>query len=124
MAALKPKVREDLVVVDIDGEAVVYEPADVLLHHLNPTATVVFKLCDGSGTVRELSEDIADILGMPVNTVLRQVRRVVSQFKQAGLLDGHPRQVGGHIHRHSSEGDGHAHEHPSETEEETHGRSA
>jgi hypothetical protein len=124
MAAMKPKVREDLVVVDIDGEAVVYEPPDVLLHHLNPTAAVVFKLCDGSGTVRELSEDIADILGMPIDQVLRQVRRVVSQFKQAGLLHGHPRKVGGHTHRHSGERDGHAHEHPRETEDETHGRSA
>ena len=124
MAALKPKVREDLVVVDIDGEAVVYDPPEVLLHHLNTTAAVVFKLCDGSGTVRELSEDIADILGMPIDRVLRQVRRVVSQFKQAGLLDGHPRQIGGHTHQHSSEGDGPAHEHPNETEEETHGRSS
>ena len=122
MAALKPKVREDLVVVDIDGEAVVYEPADVLLHHLNPTAAVVFKLCDGSGTVRELSEDIADILGMPVNTVLRQVRRVVSQFKREGLLDGHPKEIVERAHRHP--GHGHGHEHPSETEEEADGRSA
>src|SRR5437870_2741613 len=124
MAALKPKVRQDLVAVDIDGEAVVYDPEEALLHHLNPTAAVVFKLCDGSGTVRELSEDIADILGLPIDRVLRQVRRVVSQFKQAGLLDGHPRKIGAHTHQHASEGDGHTHEHPSETEEETHGRSA
>ena len=112
MAALKPKVREDLVVVDIDGEAVVYDPAEVVLHHLNTTAAVVFKLCDGSGTTRELSEDIAEVLGMSVNTVLRQVQHVVSQFKQAGLLDGHPRKILGHTHRHSEEGNGHGHEHP------------
>src|SRR2546422_6230256 len=107
MAALKPKVREDLVVVDIDGEAVVYDPDEVMLHHLNTTAAVVFKLCDGSGTTRELSEDIAEVLGMSVNTVLRQGRHVVSQFNQAGLLDGHPRKNLGHTHRHSEEGNGH-----------------
>ncbi|HEX9410533.1 MAG TPA: PqqD family protein [Actinomycetota bacterium] len=100
MAALKPKVREDLVVVEIDGEAVLYDPAEVLLHHLNPTAAVVLRLCDGSGTVRELSEDIADVLGMSTDKVLRQVRQVVSQFKQEGLLDGHPREPVHHVHRH------------------------
>jgi predicted transcriptional regulator YheO len=104
MAALKPKVREDLVVVDIDGEAVVYDPAEVLLHHLNPTATVVFKLCDGSGTVRELSEDIAEVLGMSMDRVSRQVRRVVTQFKQEGLLDGHPRTPVPHTHTHAHAG--------------------
>jgi hypothetical protein len=123
MAALKPKVRDDLVVVDIDGEAVVYDPADVLLHHLNPTATVVFKLCDGSGTVRELSEDIAEVLDMSMDKVLRQVRRVVTQFKRAGLLDGHPRQVLPHTHRHAGDGDGHAHAQRDE-EEPIDGRSA
>jgi hypothetical protein len=123
MAALKPKVRDDLVVVDIEGEAVVYDPADVLLHHLNPTATVVFKLCDGSGTVRELSEDIAEVLDMSMDKVLRQVRRVVTQFKRAGLLDGHPRQVLPHTHRHAGDGDGHAHAQRDE-EEPIDGRSA
>lgn len=123
MAALKPKVRDDLVVVDIEGEAVVYDPADVLLHHLNPTATVVFKLCDGSGTVRELSEDIAEVLDMSMDKVLRQVRRVVTQFKRAGLLDGHPRQVLPHTHRHSGDGEGHANAHRDE-EEPIDGRSA
>jgi hypothetical protein len=103
MAALKPKVREDLVVVDIDGEAVVYDPTDILLHHLNPTAAVVFKLCDGSGTVSELSEDIADVLGVSAGTVREQVRRVVSQFKQEGFLDGHPRQTLEHTHEHRGE---------------------
>jgi len=124
MPALKPKVRADLVVVEVDGEAVVYDPLDVMLHHLNPTAAVVFKLCDGSGTVRELSEDMAEVLGLPVNTVLRQVRRVVSQFKESGLLHGHPRKILEHQHRHSGMGDGHSHQHSEEREEETDGRSA
>src|SRR5438093_2852876 len=124
MAALKPKLRQDLVAVDIDGEAVVYDPEEVLLHHLNPTAAVVFKLCDGSGTVRELSEDIAEVLGMPFDTVQRQVRRVASQFKREGLLDGHPREEVQQIHGHSGHRHGDHNERAIETEDQTDGRSA
>jgi hypothetical protein len=124
MAALKPKVRQDLVAVDIDSEAVVYDPEEALLHHLNPTAAVVFKLCDGSGTIRELSEDIAEVLGMPFDTVQRQVRRVVSQFKREGLLEGHSREIVEQIHRHSEHRHGDHNERLIETEEQADGRSA
>ncbi len=47
----RPKIRADLEVVEIDGEGLVYdEPAD-LVHYLNPTAAILFQLCDGKATV-------------------------------------------------------------------------
>ncbi len=52
MALVKPKVRDDLTVVELDGEAVIYDEETTELHHLNPTATIVFGLCDGTATMR------------------------------------------------------------------------
>ena len=47
MPLVKPKVRDGLTVVELDGEAVIYDEETTELHHLNPTATIVFGLCDG-----------------------------------------------------------------------------
>ena len=71
------------------------------LHHLNAPATIVFRLCDGTGTLAELAEDIADVYGMPVEEVNRQVRSIVRLFRRSHLLTWKPvprrRQ---HVHQH------------------------
>jgi PqqD family protein of HPr-rel-A system len=89
-AAIKPKIRDDLAAAELDGEAVVYDERTGELHHLNPTATIIFSLCDGSSTVREMSGEIAGAFGMPADEVERQVRALLRQFRKAGLLNGTP----------------------------------
>jgi hypothetical protein len=106
MPALKPKIRPELIFVPIDGEAVIYDPESVRLHHLNPSATLIFQLCDGSGTVKELAHDIAAELGLPPDEILRQVRSVVTHFKPSAILTGKRLAPQPHTHRH---GDGHPH---------------
>jgi len=85
--ATKPRVREDLTVVELDGEAVVYDERTGDLHHLNPTATVVFGLLDGSATGRELARDLADAYDQPFEQVLEQVQALVRGFRKAKLLE-------------------------------------
>ena len=87
MAAVKPKVREDLAVVEIDGEAVIYDERTGDLHHLNPTATIVLGLCDGTATVKEFSFDIAEAFGVPAADVERQVRALLRDLRKAGLME-------------------------------------
>jgi PqqD family protein of HPr-rel-A system len=110
MPALKPKVRADLSFVPIDGEAILYDPESVRLHHLNPSAALIFQLCDGSGTVKELAKDIAEELGLPQDEILRQVRQVVGHFKHSGILDGKRRKAELHDGHQGHEGhEGHTH---------------
>jgi PqqD family protein of HPr-rel-A system len=85
--AARPKVRADLTVVELDHEAVVYDEASGDLHHLNPTATVVFGLCDGTSTAKELSADISEAFGVSLEEVEPQVRRLVRELRKAGLLE-------------------------------------
>lgn len=94
MTAMKPKVRHDLAVVELDGEAVVYDEAASQLHHLNPTATVIFQMCDGSATVKEFSVDIAEAYGLMATEVERQVRALLRDFRKSGLLEGRAKSNG------------------------------
>ena len=88
MAAIKPKVRDDLAAAELDGEAVIYDERSGDLHHLNPTATIIFSMCDGTSTVREMSGEIAGAFGVPADEVERQVRALLKELGEAGLLNG------------------------------------
>jgi PqqD family protein of HPr-rel-A system len=88
VAATRPRVRGDLTVVVLDGEAVVYDEASGELHHLNPSATVVFELLDGTSTIRELATDVADAFGRPPEEIEKQIRTLVRRFRRLGLLNG------------------------------------
>lgn len=88
MATNKPHVRDDLSLVSLDGETVVWDGTTGDVHYLNPTASIVFELCDGTGTVPELAADIAEAFGMPVEQVHADVLAIVTQYREAGLLRG------------------------------------
>jgi hypothetical protein len=83
-----PKVRDDIALVEIDGEAIIFDPAQSRLHHLNVTAAIIFQLCDGTGTTGELAADIAEVSGAPLDQVEREVGDVVARFGEMGILVG------------------------------------
>jgi PqqD family protein of HPr-rel-A system len=91
MALVKPRVRSDLTIVDLDGEATVYDDATGDLHTLNPTATIVLHLCDGSATINELSTELAGVFDTPKEEIEPQVRALLRKFRRAGLLEPDPR---------------------------------
>ncbi|CAN5206539.1 hypothetical protein BH20ACT24_BH20ACT24_02860 [soil metagenome] len=88
MAGTKPKARSDLSIVSMGGETVLYDDRHGDLHHLTPTASLVLQLCDGSAGVGELAADIAEVFGAPVKQVEREVRSLVREFREIGLLEG------------------------------------
>jgi hypothetical protein len=95
MAALKPKTRSELGVVEVGDELVVFDPAAELVHHLNPSAALVFGLCDGTATMRETSVELAAATGRPQDEVERDVRALVRELRRAELLERKPRARNG-----------------------------
>ena len=83
-----PRPRADLIVVELDGEAVVYDEASGSLHQLNRSATVVWGLCDGRTTVDVIAADVADTFGLPIEEILPQVLDTIETFAGAELLEG------------------------------------
>ena len=81
-----PAVRDDLAMVELDGELVVYDHAGHGLHHLNRTATAVFRCLDARSTVGEIVADIVDVTGLPRADVDRDVQVVVTDFVDQGLV--------------------------------------
>jgi len=86
--ASRPKVRKDLDIVELDDELVLYDPARDEVHYLNATAALVFGLCDGSATVKEIATDIAGAIRVPEKRIERQVRTLLKELREVGLLEG------------------------------------
>ena len=85
---MAPRARADLTVVDIDGEAVAYDPVARDLHHLNHSAALVFELCDGRTTIAEMTEAIGEAYEMDPRGLEEQIRPLLRQLRDVGLLEG------------------------------------
>ena len=79
--------RREVVTVEIDGDAVVYDELRETTHLLNPTGAIVWRLLDGETRLDELSADLAEVFGVGVEEVLADVVALVHELGQRGLLE-------------------------------------
>jgi hypothetical protein len=83
-----PRQAETAYTVELDGEAVVLDEARNRLHHLNPTATLVWACFDGDGTIDEIATDLADAFTFEPDAVALDVMQLARELGAEGLLDG------------------------------------
>lgn len=83
-----PRRRDDLASVELDGETVMYDERTGELHTLNRTATVVWGCLDGSTTLRQLVEDIAQAFAVEPAAVAGDLMELVRSLGRQGLLEG------------------------------------
>jgi PqqD family protein of HPr-rel-A system len=84
--ATKPRIRGDLTLIELDQEAVVYDPISGLVHYLNPMASLVIQLCDGTATVKETTAELAEANEVEPEAIAADIRRLIKQFRDAGLV--------------------------------------
>jgi hypothetical protein len=72
-----------------DGLILYVEEAD-LIHRLNASAGLVWRLCDGEATVGQLSSEIAEEYGLDVEEVQLQIAALVGELDALGLVSEEP----------------------------------
>jgi hypothetical protein len=82
----RPQQRGDLVQVTIDGETIIYESSTQTLHHLDQQGSLVWGCLDGTGTVEEISRDIAEVFAIDEPTVRQDVVTLLDRLHGASLL--------------------------------------
>jgi|GEM_PF-1339848 len=60
----RPVRAEGVEVHEVADGLMVYQAEPECVHHLNNTAAIVFELCDGNNTMREISEQLAAVFGL------------------------------------------------------------
>lgn len=82
-----PSQRPALLELDMDDGVILYDDASSLVHHLSPSASILWQLCRGEATVRELAADIAHAYGLEGSGVEAQLTAAVAEFDALGLVE-------------------------------------
>ena len=86
-ADYRPRKSADVLELDMGDGAILYDNEARLVHHLNPSATLIWQLCDGSGTAEELAEDIAAEYSLDARAIADQVMTVIAELDALGLVE-------------------------------------
>ena len=70
----------------VDGELVLYDPDEQRLHVLNPTAGLIWRLCDGKHRESDLVATLADRYPRDRSAIEEDVPRIIERFRTEGLL--------------------------------------
>lgn len=76
----------------IEGEAVIISPQERELHHLNEVGTEIWRMADGSRTVRQIAQELSRIYEITPEEVLPDVMAFAQELvdKGAAFLCDHP----------------------------------
>lgn len=86
--SFEPQMKAGVACVELDGEAVLMNDSDSSLHHLDPVATVVLTLFDGSATIDELAAELSEGFGADRDRVHADVLAFARRMGRLGLLEG------------------------------------
>jgi hypothetical protein len=81
-----PGKAADVLELDMGDGLILYNHDSSLVHHLNPSAALVWRLCDGEAAVKELAGEIAGEYGLVPDTVLEEISSVIAEFDALNLV--------------------------------------
>lgn len=79
--------RPDMVTVDVEGDAIVYDEQNEVAHLLSPTGAIVWRLLDGRTRLDELASELAEAFGVDTEQVLEDVVGLAQELGRRGLLE-------------------------------------
>ena len=83
----RPRKRSDVLELDMGDGFILYNHDSSLVHHLTPTAALVWQVLDGVATVERLASEIADEYGLPVDNVAMQLSSLIAELDAMGLVE-------------------------------------
>ena len=84
---LAPPRRPDVVEETLDNETVLFDPVNAQIHRLNETATIVWNLCDGDTTTRQIAEKMTQAYDVEYGNALDYVEQLVAWLAQSSLVE-------------------------------------
>lgn len=73
--------------VEVEGEIVAWNGDTQDLHLLDPIASLIFQLSDGSTTLAENTTDLAQAFGQPEADIASDISACLSNLRDLGLVE-------------------------------------
>jgi Coenzyme PQQ synthesis protein D (PqqD) len=82
-----PRKKAEVLELDMGDGVILYDDTSSLVHHLSPSASIVWQLCQGEASVRTLALEIADELFQDPEQVRTDVSVLLAELDALGLVD-------------------------------------
>jgi len=82
-----PRRRGDVLEIDLGDGLIIYDRDANLVHHLNPSAATVWRMCEGRRTVGEVVQAIVDGVRASPHEVNAQVTDLLRELHELGLTE-------------------------------------
>jgi PqqD family protein of HPr-rel-A system len=86
-AEYRPAKGADVLELDMGDGLILFNHDSSLVHHLNPSAALVWQLCNGEASAGELAAEIAGEYGLGGDEVFQQVASVIAEFDALDLVE-------------------------------------
>jgi PqqD family protein of HPr-rel-A system len=86
----RPAKCAEVLELDMGDGLILYNHDSSLVHHLNPSAALVWQLCDGEASVGQLATEIAEEYDLKSAEVLGQISAVIAEFDALDLVEDSP----------------------------------
>jgi len=82
-----PRKRANVLALDMGDGVILYDDDASLVLHLNPSASVVWNLCDGEADGDQIAREIAEGLDLNPHEVTAQVADLMRELDALGLIE-------------------------------------
>ncbi len=82
----RPRRAAEVLELDMGDGVILYSHHSSLVHHLNPSAALLWRLCEGKATVKDLAGTIAEEYGLKPDVVLEEISSVIAEFDALDLI--------------------------------------
>jgi len=82
----KPRRKEDINQKRLDGETVLYDDGQQKVYSLNQVAAIIWELCDGQRSMREIAEEVAAVYEKDAREVADDVKGLIAEMAKMDLL--------------------------------------
>ena len=82
-----PKRRSNVTYRDVDGETVILDRQATRIHKLNPTASFIWRCCDGTLTIEEILDSFVSAYDVDVAIAQQDLNQVLAELRNVSLLE-------------------------------------
>ena len=83
----KPQQKEDYHLEQIDGELLLFHPGQTTIIYCNPTASLIWQLCDGRHTVQDIIQLLSAAFPEAATSIPAEIETTLQQFAQHGAIE-------------------------------------
>ncbi len=85
-SADRPQRRRDVVLHELDGEALLFDPETQSTHRLNATGFLIWSSCDGTTGVDVIADRLSEVYAVGCAEAKDHVARFIAALRKHGLI--------------------------------------